>query len=116
MFDERMDPLDHLDPDLNHFQAINNFLSMNCSNYHNTNKFNSMFQPNSLNLNIIHINIRSINQNGNNLVVFLSNLNVTFDIICISETWLAKGSVLVDLLPNYNAFKRILYGNTRKDM
>ena len=36
----------------------------------------------------MHLNIRSIPSNLTKLVQYLSNLNVNFDIIGISETWL----------------------------
>lgn len=37
-------------------------------------------------LNLIHLNIRSINKNYNNLIIFLESLNKNFDIIVCSET------------------------------
>ena len=38
------------------------------------------------NVSVLHLNIRSINKNLQNFKMFLSNLNLSFSVICFSET------------------------------
>lgn len=52
---------------------------------HNDNIFSDQ-QDNSL-LNIIHLNIRSLNKNFDNLLILLESLKIKFDLIVLSETW-----------------------------
>lgn len=48
-------------------------------------------------LNIIHLNIRSLNKNFNELLIYLEQFNVeNIDIIVLSETW------RVDSVSNFN--------------
>ena len=47
-------------------------------------KFNSVIH----NFSIIHLNIRSIRSNYNRFKLFLSTINIQFDVIAIGETWL----------------------------
>ena len=51
----------------------------------------------SNNFSILHINIRSINENFQSFKLFLSFLNFTFSKICFSEIWL-DDSVLTHTL------------------
>ena len=91
MSDEREGPFTLIDPDINHFnRQYSENLSFNESSYYEVDHFNYKFEQTNNALKILHINIRSINQNGDSFLVFLSNLNVTFDVICISETWLVE--------------------------
>ena len=114
MSDERRDPFNQIDPDINHYGAINNLGFPVCeTEYFDIDKFNLKFQSNHRNLSIIHLNIRSINQNSDNFSVFLSNLNLKFDIICLSETWLTEGGALADFLPNHDAYHSCRRGNRR---
>ena len=72
------------DAELNNFAQIkthNIYL-----NYYN-NKYNKDPYESTNILNIIHINIRSINKNFENFLVYLESLSNTFDIIALSETW-----------------------------
>ena len=54
---------------------------------------------------VMHINIRSLKQNFENLTTFLKNINFSFDIICVSETWCSEYEIENNsslLLTNYN--------------
>ena len=53
-------------------------------------------------LSLMHLNIRSIPSNLTKLVQYLSNLNVNFDIIGISETWLNETNKYIYNLNGYN--------------
>ena len=58
--------------------------------YFDEDKFNTSVHglPNKEDyLKVFHTNIRSLNKNGLNLLVYLSSLNVEFDIIVLSEIW-----------------------------
>ena len=57
----------------------------------------------------MHLNIRSINKNFENFKMFLSNLNFSFSIICLSETWLNDSNVDNSNyeLPNYVSVHQI---------
>ena len=79
-FDER-------DPDTIFFD------NMTCSNFET-----SKFKPNEVKLylrstqyleklNVLHVNIRSIKRNFENLIVLLEECELVFNIICVSETW-----------------------------
>nr|CAH7753298.1 unnamed protein product [Callosobruchus chinensis] len=54
-------------------------------------------------LNVLHINIRSINKNINELCVLLQILDYCFDIVVLSETFLVNDTNLIKI-PNYNLF------------
>lgn len=53
---------------------------------------------------IVAQNIRSINHNFHDFEILLSRLNISFDIITLTECWLSKSDV-VPLLPGYESFK-----------
>ena len=61
------------------------------------------------NLSVLHLNIRSINENFENFKMFLSNLNFSFRIICFSETWWNDSNVDNSNyeLPNYISVHQI---------
>jgi len=48
-------------------------------------------------INLIHLNVRSISKNLDNLLTYLHSLNVSFDVVALSET-----NVVVDKLGNLN--------------
>ena len=55
-------------------------------------------------LTLIHLNIRSIKANGDNFVSYLENINLKFDVICLSETWINDNDFSEDFLPGYKSF------------
>ena len=65
-------------------------------------------------LSIFHTNIRSHSHNLENLEMYLTSLNLSFDIIGLSETWsiLKNASNFPNNMCNYHPFEGI-YGTTR---
>ena len=106
---ETIDIFHDLDPDINHFQDAN----LTESKYYSVQEFNHNFKPNSSNLSVFHLNIRSMNQNGDDLNTFLSNLSINFDVICISETWFNDSSLPGYYFPNHNGYHSYRPGNGR---
>lgn len=97
---------DDIDADLNHFSELYPSFHHNLLNqYYDTAKFNEKFQhDNGVNLNIIHLNIRSLNANGDCFSSFLSTLEIKFDIICLTETWLHADNFIDNFFPGYAGF------------
>ena len=60
---------------------INEYITIN-----NCNKIH--YKTDEYNLTIIHINIRSLKHNFENVIEFLSTLTIKPHIVCLSETWL----------------------------
>lgn len=54
-------------------------------------------------LNIIHLNIRSLNKNFDELLVYIESLENNVDIIVLSETWKLEGLCNFSI-PNFNIF------------
>ena len=81
-----MNPLDDLDPDLNHFNEFNE-----CK-FFSHREFNDKFSNSKNSLGIIHINIRSINKNLDEFLAFLSQLTFCFSVVILTETWLMSRS------------------------
>ena len=81
--EDRITSNSDLDPDFQFFLQRN-------SQYYITDQFNELTTRNYYNssLSLLHLNIRSINQNISKLTDFLSTLEFNFSIIGISETWL----------------------------
>ena len=61
------------------------------------------------NVSVLHLHIKSINKNFENFKMFLSNLSLSFSIICFSETWLNDSNVDNSNceLPNYVSVHQI---------
>ena len=102
------DRFDEIDADLNHFEELYPELCHISNQYYDVEKFNDTFGVNGSvvnDLSVIHVNVRSLNANGNDLNVFLSLLNLKFDIVCLSETWVVKeGDYIDDFFPNHFLF------------
>ena len=81
--------------------------SIECS-YFDTDNLSSLFgNPNDLNLNIIHQNIRSVYKNLEQFLLNLDNLNV--QIIVLTETWITECSDWIQI-PGYNSFHSVRAG------
>ena len=86
-----------IDPNNNVFADIEKVCS-----YYTATEFNNKVKS-SHNLSIIHFNCRSIKANFENMKRYLHALNVRFDVIAISETWLSDSdSVSEYFLDNYD--------------
>ena len=68
---------------LNCYEQLYPELSKNNNQYYDNERFNGIFSVNDSNVNdfsVIHVNIRCLNANGNDLNVYLSLLNIKFDV------------------------------------
>ena len=81
----------------------NNFLAdidKSC-NYFTNDEFNAKFKCCD-SLSIIHFNCRSIKANFDNMYKYLESLQIKFDVIAVSETWLTEHDDINDfILPDY---------------
>jgi exonuclease III len=55
-------------------------------------------------LKIIHVNIRSISKNFNQLTAYLCTLKIKYDIIILTETWLSNDTSSLYCIPDYDRF------------
>ena len=97
-------PCTDIDPDSCYYNELSFSIQMN-SNYYHENSFNQSLQKvyngNDL-FSSMHLNIRSIPSNLSKLTQYLSNLNVCFDIIGLSETWLTETNKDIYHVDGYN--------------
>ena len=82
------------DPDENYFDE--NIFSKINAQYFSTDETKETLKPlnNKPAFSIIHINIRSMSQNFDELKSLLNNINFTFSIICLTETWCSDESFI----------------------
>ena len=113
--DDNNDPLIEANPDFN----LNNELAVNYPNmcnspYYSESDFNA--QQNFLmssNLSIFHLNVRSLPCNNDNLMVYLNSLNIRFQVIALTETWLCPETCdLTYITPEYQHHK--VYRKSKK--
>ena len=89
---------------MNHFNVLYpNTFDDTSSQYYNSNNFNLAFPDIApTDFKVIHINIRSIAAHGEELDGYL---NIRFDAICISETWINDSSLSFHhYFPSYKSF------------
>ena len=117
-FDDANDPLNNADPDLN----FNNELTLEypdvCNSlYYNETTLNSLRLTSDIPLmsqmSIFHLNIRSLPQNNDSLVMYMNELKVKFHIIALTETWLSKETCDLEYLFNDYAHVK-LYRDHRR--
>ena len=96
---------DERDPNTNSFNDVNteNFER----SYLFPNEIESFLseKENSETINAIHVNIRSLSKNFNNLLDILRDSNYSFNILCITETWCTDSTLKNNTnlhLPNFN--------------
>ena len=78
--------------------------SLTDSKYFSSSEFNMEISKSS-NINqifMLHCNIRSSNNNANDLSIELGKLNHDFNIIALSETWLNANNTEINGFPDYN--------------
>ena len=80
-----------------------NFFNIKLCDYLNLSSKRPTFDPNR-SLVPLHINIRSLHKNFDNLYDFLVELNFLPDVICVTETRIKLHPLLNILLPNYTFF------------
>ena len=77
---------DDIDQEINHFNRAFPVLNDNQLNqYFTSSTLNNSFNNSSFSL--IHVNIRSINANGDAFMLYLSTSKLTFSVIHLTETW-----------------------------
>ena len=81
-----------IDPENNFFNRIN----LECE-YYTESQINHTI-TNKQGLSIIHFNCRSINANFEKIEEFLQNIDHTFDVIALTETWLNENSLVPELV------------------
>ena len=99
---------DSCEPDANFFNVNLENLNMHLFPEEFKNFLDNSSSPNHFS--ILHLNIRSIKKNFENLKLFLKSINFTFSVISFSETWLDYLSITRDSLyelPNYTSNHQI---------
>ncbi|XP_065681549.1 uncharacterized protein LOC136095198 [Hydra vulgaris] len=61
--------------------------------YYNVDDVKDVFNSASSNFSLLHLNIRSINKNFENLKLMLNNIKNKFSIICLTETWCHRDTI-----------------------
>ena len=97
-------PCTDIDPDSCYYNDLSFSIQKN-SNYYHEESFNHSLQRvfnGHDTFSVMHLNIRSIPSNLTKLIQYLSNINLNFDIIGLSETWLNETNKDVYNLDGYN--------------
>ena len=78
--------------------------------YYDANEFNALIHdcddPSST-LKVLNLNIQSLSAKEDNFLSYFETLNVNFDIICLTETWMQKDDLRINFLPDYQDFNQI---------
>ena len=95
--------LTEIDPDGNYFKCLEQNGLCN-SKYYDEQSFNDKFDQykNMSQLTMFHSNIRSLPCNARQLELLLSHLQIEFDFIGITETWLTNNNNDIYNINNYN--------------
>ena len=103
IFNKVFDPFNDTDIDLtcwhNKFQQI-----IAACNFHKVEDIQNVLPHSRNNLNIFHLNVRSIINKRDNLLSLIKESNVQWHAIAISETWLNKSIENMYELPNFCSF------------
>ena len=110
------DTEDERDPDENFFNELNT-QNFECS-YLFPNEIESFLseKENSETINAIHVNIRSLSKNFDNLLDILRDSNYSFNILCITETWCTDSTLKNNSnlhLPNFDIISQERKTNKR---
>ena len=96
-------PLHDVDPDFNFYNEMAEFNSRHECKYYLEKSFNRNLGDQADNaFSILHLNIRSIPKNLGNFTSFISNLNLKFAFIGLSETWLNENNCTLYNMDGYN--------------
>ena len=101
-------PLDELDADVNHLNELfpgapTEFGTP--TDYYYIQDLNSNFTVAGDDFSLIHLNIRSLNCNGDAFSAVVDQLNFRFDVMCFTESWL---NPYTSGLVNFNSYKPLL--------
>ena len=97
-------PLSDIDPDSAFFREHAHYLNSS-SNYYSEDLFNRKIRHREYQsdcLSMVHLNIKSISSKISNFVAYLENLDLSFSIIALSETWLTQDNKDCYGIPGYN--------------
>ena len=74
--------------------------------YYTPDTFNAKIdiKSNKFNFSLFHMNIRSLNKNGEELCQFLSTINLDFDVLVLSEIWSNNVTMFNNLISGYNFY------------
>ena len=107
LFDDETDGtnthLEDIDPDINYYNSLEQH-GLCQSKYYDETTFNDKFvhNTNCSQFSMFHLNIRSLPSNYRQLDILLSSLQVEFDVIGLTETWLTKHNKDIFNFENYN--------------
>ena len=106
MNDDNIVPhLSDIDPDLQFFNDTTYLQNVLTCDYHHESSFNSKLHSlgiDDTSFSMMHLNIRSIPKNLCKFQEYLSNLNIQFSVIGISETWLKHDNANFYGIDGYN--------------
>jgi exonuclease III len=90
-----------IDPDKYFYKNFNNLGNI----YYLEDEFNQLLIDKSIdsNFSLLHINIRSLSKNLEQLTIYLNSLNHRFTVIALSETWANENNQLTFSIPGYNS-------------
>jgi hypothetical protein len=89
---------------MNVLNDLESYRHVSCGVFDDSLNFGDFFRMNELNgISIIHLNIRSYKKNFDEFLVLLNGMNVKFDVIVLTETWM-DGCESVVCLNGYSAF------------
>ena len=98
------------------FPRLNNHPALNFD-YHNIDKFNSLskkIQNNKNSLKVCHFNVRGIDRNYDNILLYLKSLDDPFDVICLSECHILQGKSEIDNRYDMTGYdKHIVYSTIK---
>ena len=106
--DNELVPLYDMDPDLQFFNDNTYVQNDFTCDYYIEETFNNKcaeLSLNDLNFSIFHLNVRSLPKHFNELQNYLTNLNLKFSVIGLTETWLTEHTADLYELEGYRHFK-----------
>ena len=109
------DILNEIDIDSNHFDTIYpNLLENRTNQYFNTSQFNQSYNEwngaGDGNFSLVHANIRSLSANGDEFAAYMETLDVRFNAICFSETWLGDEIPIINKFAGYRSYHSVRSG------
>jgi hypothetical protein len=92
---------------INHFHLRDidpeaNFLPSNSCKYYSDAALKDFNSSRIDNFSLLHVNVRSMAKNGQNLSNYLTVSESKFSVIALTETWLTDSNASLHDLPNYN--------------
>ena len=100
--------LDDIDGDVNHFGNLYPDLDNESrSRYYDIDSFNADCRKGKSDLALLHLNVRSLYSKLDNLISYITLLNIDFDVICLSEVWLNPSTAKLINISNYRMFSKL---------